>query len=162
MKTIILKRSHRQRDATVLSSHTALTGRRQADEGGHRSTLRKTWQRYCTMALVLAIIAAGVLMLLGYPTLGKGLILGTLFSVVNFFLMALVLPMRLGKGRGKSFFVSTVSIYLRYVLLALPLIWAFKQDAFAFSTAAIGLFMVQIAILGDHLFSQWRHPLGAD
>lgn len=162
MKKTNPKSSPKRNDAALsgpLVSHSGVSG---SDNGGHLSAIRKTRQRYCTIALVMAVIAGAVLMLLGYPALGKGLILGALFSVLNFFLMALALPMRLGKGRGKTLFFSMVSIYLRYALLAIPLIWAFKQDVFAFSSAAAGLFMVQFAIMGDHLLARWRRPLEAD
>lgn len=98
-------------------------------------------------------------MLLGYPGLGKGLILGALFSVLNFILMAIALPLRLGKGRGKSLLISLSSIYLRYAILAVPLIWALKHETIAISTAAAGLFMVQVAIVGDHLMTRLRNPL---
>lgn len=131
------------------------------DGGGALATMRSTRQRYCTMALIMAISAGAALMLAGYPALGKGLILGALFSVLNFILIAATLPKRLGKSRGKTFLFSIFSIYLRYAILAIPLVLAIKQEAFAVSTAAAGLFIVQLAILGDHLLARWRHALEA-
>lgn len=150
MKHTTLKKSHRR-------SHAG-----GSDENDYLSAIRKTRQRYGTTALVMGILAGAALMVFGFSALGKGLILGALFSVLNFYVMALAIPMRLGKTRGKSLFFSMASICLRYALLAIPLIWAFKQDAFAFSSAAAGLFMVQFAILGDHLLARWRHPMEAD
>jgi hypothetical protein len=127
-----------------------------------RSTIRRIRQRYCTSALILATLCGAGLMLFGYPALGKGLILGALFSILNFILIAAVLPMRLGQGRGKSIFFSMGSIYLRYAVMAVPLVLALKQEAFAVSTAAIGLFMVQLAILGDQLLVRWRHSFESE
>jgi hypothetical protein len=128
-------------------------------EGG--DLIRKTQQRYCTLALTMAILAGTVLMFFGYTAWGKGLILGSLFSILNFILMAMALPVRLGKGRGKSSLFSFSSIFLRYAILALPLIWALRQETIAVSTVALGLFMVQVAILGDHLWARLRNPLEA-
>ena len=162
MNNPILKSSHRCRLTNGPSHLAAQHSASRSDEVNHLSAMRKTRQRYGTIALVMAILAGAALMLFGFPALGKGLILGTLFSVLNFYIMALAIPRRIGKGRSKSFFFSMASIYLRYALLAIPLILAFKQDAFAFSSAAAGLFMVQFAILGDHLLARWRQPKEAD
>lgn len=162
MNNPILKSSHRC-PLTTGSSHLAAHHRAsRSDENAPLSAMRKTRQRYGTIALVMAILAGAAMMLFGFPALGKGLILGALFSVLNFNIMALAIPGRIGKGRSKSFFYSMASIYLRYALLAIPLVWAFKQDAFAFSSAAAGLFMVQFTILGDHLLARWRQPSEAD
>lgn len=124
-----------------------------------RQPVRKTLQRYCSLALIMAVTVGGAMMLIGFRPIGKGLILGALFSVLNFILMATALPMRIGLGRGKAFFFSLGSIYLRYALLAIPLALSFKLDPIAVSTVAVGLFMVQIAILGDHLWARLRNPV---
>jgi hypothetical protein len=44
--------------------------------------------------------------------------------------------------------------------MALPLIWALKHDSVALTTTAAGLFMIQIAILGDHLWTKLRDSMG--
>lgn len=117
-------------------------------------------KRYVRLALVLAVSLGGALMLIGQRPLGKGLILGTLFGVVNFILMALALPVRLRYVRGKALLFSLTSIYGRFALMALPLIWALKHDSVALTTTAAGLFMIQIAILGDHLWTKLRDSMG--
>lgn len=122
-----------------------------------RQPLRNTLQRYCFLALLIAICVGGLMMLIGFRPIGKGLILGTLFSVLNFILMATALPLRVGLGRGKSFLFSLGSVYLRYALLAIPLVLAFNQDVIAVSTVAVGLFMVQITIMGDQLWHRLRN-----
>ena len=124
-----------------------------------RQPVRKTLQRYCIIALTIAVCVGGLLMFIGFRPIGKGLILGTLFSVLNFILMATALPLRTGLKRRKSFFFSLGSVYVRYALLAVPLILAIKQDLIAVSTVAVGLFMVQIAILGDQLLDRLRNPV---
>ena len=122
-----------------------------------RASLWGVQRRYVSLALTLSVLVGGLLIVSGLRPLGKGLILGTVFSIVNFILMAVALPVRLRYVRGKAFLISITSIYARYALLALPLIWALKQETFALSTTTVGLFMVQIAILGDHLWVKLRN-----
>lgn len=117
-------------------------------------------KRYVRLALMLAVSLGGALMVIGQRPLGKGLILGALFGIINFILMALALPMRLRFVRGKALLFSLTSIYVRFALMALPLIWALKHDSVALTTTAAGLFMIQIAILGDHLWTKLRDSMG--
>jgi hypothetical protein len=117
-------------------------------------------KRYIRLALIPAVLLGGLLIVAGQRPLGKGLILGTLFGIVNFILMALALPMRLRYVRGKALLFSLTSIYVRFALMALPLIWALQHDAVALTTTAVGLFMIQIAILGDHLWKKLRDSMG--
>lgn len=114
-------------------------------------------KRYAKVALIAAIVTGGALIVLGYAPLGKGLVLGALFSIINFWLMALALPYRMGHGRGKSILVSLTSIYCRFALMAVPLIFAIKHPQVAVSTVAMGLFMIPLTILGEHLWVRWRH-----
>jgi hypothetical protein len=116
-------------------------------------------KRYTRLALALALPLSGLLIVLGQRPLGKGLVLGTLFGIFNFILMAFALPARLRYERGKALLFSLTSIYARYAIMALPLIWALKHDSVALTTTAAGLFMVQIAILGDHLWTKVRDTM---
>ena len=112
------------------------------------------------MALIAAIIGGAGLMVAGYVPLGKGLLAGTLFSILNFWLIAKALPHRLGHGRSKTFLLSITSIYGRYALMALPLIIAVKIPHIAISTVVIGLFAVPLMILGERVWQQWRRSNG--
>lgn len=116
--------------------------------------LRQVQQRYCIMALLIAAAVAALLMASGFRAFGKGLVLGVLFSVANFNVMAILLPLQLNPGRKKSTMVSLGSILLRYGLMAIPLIIAIKSPQFEISTVVVGLFGVQIAILSDHLWAR--------
>ena len=100
---------------------------------------------------MLAIVAALVFLVLGAKPISKGLILGTLFSIINFILIAQGLPMQLGRGRTKTFLVCMGSIWVRHALLAIPLVVAAKFQMFNFFAAAVGILMVQVVILGHHL-----------
>ncbi len=123
-------------------------------------SLRQPLRRYGSIALTIAVVVGGSLMVCGHTALGKGLILGSLFSVVNFVLMAIALPMRLGRGRGPSTLISLASIGMRYALLAAPLILAAKHPHLSILTTAVGLFMIQLAILLDQLWAGWRKFVG--
>lgn len=127
-----------------------------------QTSIHGVQKRYVSLTLIAAIIGGGGLIALGFAPLGKGLLAGSLFSALNFWLMAKTLPSRLGHGRAKTFLVSITSIYGRYALMALPLILAVKLPQLAVSTVAIGLFAVQLVILGERIFQQWRrsHEVG--
>lgn len=114
--------------------------------------VRQTQKRYATTALTLAIIVGLFFILMDQKPIGKGLVLGTIFSVINFILIGQSIPLRLGRSRGKTFFISLGSIIIRYLLLAIPLVVAVKFKQFNLVAAILGIFMIQFVILGDYLF----------
>lgn len=128
--------------------------------GVHQS-LRQVQHRYCTIALLITVAVGAGLLGLGFPTYGKGLILGAVFSVINFIAMAVLLPLQFHPDRKKGTVLSFLSILLRYCLMAGPLVAAIKLPQFALSTVVVGLFMVQIAILGDQLWIRLRNSVEA-
>lgn len=103
--------------------------------------------------MVVGIIAAFILVLAGLKPVGKGLMLGTIFSVINFVLIGHTLPLRLSPSKRKTFFFSLASIFLRYALLAVPLILAIKFEQFDLPAAIFGIFMIQLVILADYLLN---------
>ena len=115
-------------------------------------TLRLTQKRYCSAAITAAIFAGLLFLLAGQEPVGKGLILGTVFSIVNFILMGETLPYRIGKSKRKTFLLALGSIYFRYIILAIPLIMAIKFEQFNLFAVIIGPFLVQLFIIADHLF----------
>ena len=112
--------------------------------------IRQTEKKYGKRAMAVGICVALILILAGYRPLGKGLILGVVFSVVNFVLIGEILPRSIGKTRRQATAFSLASILVRYTLLAVPLILAATVDTFHFAATAVGIFMVQIVILADH------------
>ena len=66
--------------------------------------IRETQKKYCSRAMLAAIFIGLVFILMDQNAVGKGLILGTFFSIINFILMGETLPLKVGKSRGKSFF----------------------------------------------------------
>ncbi len=113
-------------------------------------TIKQIQKKYCSRAVTAAIFAGFFLILAGQKPVGKGLILGTFFSILNFILMGETLPLRIGKSKGKTFMLALGSIYFRYIILAIPLIMAIKFEQLNLFAAIFGVFMVQIVILADH------------
>jgi len=97
-----------------------------------------------------AIIIGICFFLAGQKPVGKGLVLGAVFSVTNCILIGKALPLRIGRSKRKTFFLSLGSIFFRYALMALPIVVAVKFDQFDLVAAVIGLFMIQLVILADH------------
>lgn len=108
-------------------------------------------KKYCSRAMIVSLIIAGVLILIGAKAEAKGLILGTIFSNINFILMGHALPLKITAQRKKAFAFSLGSIWFRYAVMAIPLVIAFYSDSLEFFAVAAGLFMIQFIILAHHL-----------
>ena len=124
--------------------------------------LKQTQKKYATRALTVAIVVALIFVMIGEKSIGKGLVLGTVFSVLNFILMGQSLAWKLGHSKRKTFSIALGSIFFRYILLAIPLIVALKSTQFHLVAAALGIFMIQLVILADHLralipFTRGKH-----
>ncbi len=113
-------------------------------------SVRETQKKYCSRAIVTAIVVGFFLIAGDYRPIGKGLVLGTIFSIVNFVLIGETLPWRLGKVKSKTLAIALGSIIFRYALLVVPLILAAKLEQLNFATTVCGIFMVQIMIIVDH------------
>ena len=115
--------------------------------------VRDTQKKFGSRALVTAIVLGFALILAGFKPLGKGLVLGTVFSILNFVLMGALLPLRLNRSKRQTTVFSMSSILVRYTLLAIPLILAFKIDSFDLWGVTAGLFMIQFMILTDSIIN---------
>jgi len=113
--------------------------------------VRQTEKRYCSLSLTTAIITGFIFILAGQKALCKGLILGTLFSILNFILIGETLPQRIAASSKKTFFLSLGSIFFRYTLLAIPIVMAIRSENYNLWAVVSGIFMVQVMILADHL-----------
>ena len=125
--------------------------------------IRSIQKRYGSAVMAIVIPSALVLIFFGMPGAGKGLVLGSLFSILNFVLMGETLPLRLGRTRNLSIAVSFGSIGFRYALLAVPLILAIRYEAFHPAATIVGMFMVQFVIMADHIAAAlgFRHETKA-
>jgi len=103
-----------------------------------------------------SIMAGSLLIVANYSPIGKGLILGTLFSILNFILMGETLPKRMDTSVRKTFAKALGSILFRFTLLAIPFVAAIKSDMFNLFAVLVGVFMVQIMILLDHFAHLFR------
>jgi asparagine N-glycosylation enzyme membrane subunit Stt3 len=116
-------------------------------------SIRETQKKYCTRAITAAIFIGLFFIIAGQKPVGKGLILGTIFSIINFIIMGETLPLRIGRSNNKTLLLSLGSIFFRYILLAVPLIIAVKFEQYNFISVIIGIFMIQLFILADHFVS---------
>ena len=115
-------------------------------------SVSQTQKKYGSRAMIVAIVIALMLILIDLKPVGKGLVLGTIFSVINFVLIGQTLPMRLSKSKRGAFLISLTSIVFRYAILAIPLVVAVKFEQFELPAAILGIFMVQLTILAESLF----------
>lgn len=103
--------------------------------------------------MATAIVIGFMFIIAGMKPLAKGLLLGTLFSIINFVLIGEILPKRMFSSRKKAFCAAFGSVIFRYVLMAVPVIIALKYAEYNVWSAIVGIFMIQIMILTDH----WRN-----
>ena len=103
--------------------------------------------------MTVAIAAGFVFVLAGQNAIAKGLVLGTIFSIVNFILMGEMLPLKLGKSNRLAFLWSLLSLLFRYALVAVPLIMAIKFRQFNLFAVICGIFLVQVVILAESLLT---------
>jgi len=116
-------------------------------------SIRQIQKKYCSKAMTTAIVAGVVLVLAGQNAIAKGLVLGTIFSIVNFILMGETLPLKLGKSNRMAFFWSLLSLLMRYAFVAIPLIMAIKFRQFNLIAVICGIFLVQAVILAETLLT---------
>lgn len=107
-------------------------------------------KKYCARAIKTSVFFALVLVLISMAPIAKGLVIGTLFSIINFILMGASLPKKIGTSRKRATVISGVSILVRYAILAVPLAIAVQSDQFNLAATVGGLFMIQIQILLDY------------
>ena len=115
--------------------------------------VKKTQKYYCNKAMFYAIGAFVILFIIGQKAIGKGLVLGTLFSVINFVVMGLLMDQQIAGAHSKirAGSRSFLSIFLRLTILAIPLVISFKTESINFYGAVAGIFMVQFSILFNNL-----------
>ena len=113
--------------------------------------IKEATRRYGRGALALAILTAFPCILAGYPAIGKGILLGSLFSIANLLLMAVGLPGRALGGRNARILRSLGSLSGRLLVMAAPLYLALTRETYNVFAVAGGLFSVQAAILLDHI-----------
>jgi hypothetical protein len=122
--------------------------------------LKQTQKKYAIKTFTLAIVIALFFILMGQKPVAKGFIMGTFFSVINFILIGKTITLKFGRSKRKTFSISMGSIILRYLLLAIPLIAALKFEQLNLVATILGIFMIQLVILAEHLLTlipSWRN-----
>lgn len=113
--------------------------------------VRSMQKKLCSQALLAAIAGALILLLVGEKAVGKGLILGTLFSALNFVLMGRFLHHTMSSSRTRASVAALGSVLFRFAVLAVPLIISIRLDSIHVIGVVIGIFMVQLTILYNYL-----------
>lgn len=114
-------------------------------------TILDSSKRYGSRAMTVAIVASLIFLLFGQKSICRGLIMGALFSTINFVLMALSLQSKIRAERKKAAMLALGNIFFRYLLMAIPLYFAITLARFDLVATIVGLFMVQSVILFDHV-----------
>jgi hypothetical protein len=108
-------------------------------------------KKICSQAMIGALAGAVILLIIGEKAIGKGLVLGTLFSIINFVLMGFFLSSQMSPSRRRASAAALGSILFRFALLAIPLVVSMKLESINILGVAIGIFMVQLTILFDQV-----------
>ena len=115
------------------------------------SVVKQIQRRVCSWAMSSALVLAVIFILFHENAIAKGLLLGTLFSVINFLLLGKSIPMTLGQSRSKASLIGLGSILSRFAVLAIPMIVGVKSVSFNFVAVVAGIFAVQIVTLVDYI-----------
>jgi hypothetical protein len=115
--------------------------------GKQDNEFKQIQTKICSWAILSTLVLAIFFMVIHEKAIGKGLLLGACFSVINFLLLGKSIPMTLGKSRSKAGLIGLGSILSRYVVLAIPMIVAIKSVSFNFVAVVVGIFAVQIVTL---------------
>lgn len=97
--------------------------------------------------LVLAGLVGVTALLLGYESVAKGFVLGSLFSLFNFLIMFRHAPNVLGKSRKAATASSGFSLIVRLGLLAIPIYLGIRYSEFHLIWTLLGVFNLQFSII---------------
>ncbi len=112
---------------------------------------REIQKRYGSSAMALAISIGLVFLILDYKAMCRGIVMGSLFSTINFVLMGETIHKAVKRERSKASLSAFGNILFRYTILAIPLYLAIKLPRFDLFSTIAGLLMVQFVILADHI-----------
>ncbi len=116
--------------------------------------IEKYWKyqrRISKRAFGSAVICGLIVFFMGYRSVARGLILGGLFSVINFSVMAYILPHQVGYQRKRATVVACASLFGRLLLLAVPIAVGFYSERFNMVATIIGLFTIPLFLLVDRV-----------
>ena len=103
--------------------------------------------------MLISLAVACIFLALNLKSAAKGIALGSIFSVVEFKLMARRLERRFARqGRSSDFF----GLFGRFLLLSIPLVIAIKLPSVNFAATVGGIFAVKAAIYYHFVISNRR------
>lgn len=119
-------------------------------------SIRQLQRRYCGGTLTVAVVLGIGCYLAGWPAMTRGIIVGSLFSILNFILLGKTMTRKLTDQRRGGALLTLVAQLGRYLLWAVPVIIAVKLPPVDLPATIAGLFMVPICIVMDSAFSLVR------
>ena len=111
----------------------------------------KYQRRISKRAFGSSVLIGLIVFFVGYKSVARGLLLGSMFSVLNFNVMALVLPHQIGYQRRKATVVACASLFGRLAMLAIPIAIGFYFERFNLISTIVGLFAVPLFLLFDRV-----------
>ena len=118
--------------------------------------IRHLQKRYCGGALSLAIVVSLATYLAGWPGVTRGLLLGALFSALNFALLGQTMTQKLTGVHRRNTIIALGAQLGRYLLWGVPVVVAVKLPPVDLPATIAGLFMVPIFIIADSVFNLFR------
>ena len=115
-------------------------------------TIRHLQRRYCGGAFAVAVVLSAVCHMAGWPAVVWGLLVGGLFSTLNFALLGTTLTRKLTGRRREGALLTVAAQVGRYLLWALPVVAAVKMPMLNLPATVAGLFLVPICIVTDSVF----------
>ena len=112
-------------------------------------TISPFQRRYCGSALAAAILIGLGAYLAGWPAATRGIILGSLFSCLNFILLGQSLTRKLTSNHRQGTLLALAAQLGRYLLWAVPVVVAVKWPAVDLPSTVAGIFMVPVCIILD-------------
>ena len=116
-----------------------------------RNEISRVQRKICSWSTLIAIVAALLFVVFQEKAIAKGILLGALFSIINFILLGKSIPLALGQTRPRAGMIGLASILGRYVLLAIPMVIAIKWTSINFIAVVVGIFTVQIVTLFNYI-----------
>lgn len=113
-------------------------------------------KNYGTKAMALSICIGLFFLILDMKAVCRGLVLGALFSTINFVLLAQSFHLKIKADRTKASLFALRNIFFRYSIMSIPLVLAIKFPRFDLVATIAGLFIVQSLILLDHIYRNFR------
>jgi hypothetical protein len=118
--------------------------------------IRQLQKRYCGGTLSLAVAVSLATYLAGWPGVTRGLLLGALFSALNFALLGQSMTQKLTGAHRRSTVIALGTQLGRYLLWGVPVVLAVKLPPVNLPATIAGLFMVPLFIIADSVFNLFR------